>query len=244
MLYFFIFGTIIGSYTSTCIHRYNSNESMIHPNRSKCPQCKHVLSCLDLIPLVSWICLKGKCHYCRQSISHLYPLSEFILGFLYVLLYIHFSLSVELIIYMTLSPVLLWTAFIDFDHLIIPDRTHIYCFLCGLVLLCLDPPQLNQKIIGIFLISTPCFLLAYTTKGIGYGDGKLFASLGFISGWQYILLTFIISSFSASILGLLNPRENHIIPFGPHIMVAFFISLLFGTEIIFWYSEFFFVINA
>lgn len=239
MIVLFIFGTIIGSFTSACIYRTCSSQSIFQPPRSFCPCCNHTLTWLDLIPLVSWLCLKGKCRYCHHPISIHYPLIECFIGVLYILIYLEFGPTLSTVAYMMLSPVLIWALYIDNELMILPDRTHVLCLLCGLVLVYWSPSQCSSKLIGSVIVSIPCLLLARYTGGMGYGDVKLIAVFGFLLGWQLLLVMFILSCFSASVYGLCKVPHNSVFPFGPHLILSFFFSLLYGSHLISWYLTFF-----
>lgn len=239
MINIFVFGTIIGSFLNGCISSYLSNEPIIFTNRSHCSICHHQLSWLDLCPILSWFWLKGHCRYCHHSISCRYFFVEFLLGVLYVLIFQVFNTSFDTLIYLFLIPFLIWGAFIDLKLMIIPDRIHVVCLICGLLLLILHPINVPNRFIGLFILSVPCFILARFSGGIGYGDVKLLASFGLLLGWQNLLLLFILSSFTASFYGLFNSSRPQIIPFGPHLMFAFFVSLFAGQTIIAGYTALF-----
>lgn len=244
ILIIFVFGLIIGSFLNVCIYRYQSQES-IAKGRSHCQNCDHSLSWYELIPVFSWIFLGGKCKSCKQPISIRYPLVECLTGFIFVSVFLTFGFTLDTLVYFLFVSILIMAGFIDYDSMIIPDRTHIICILCGILLLILHPDQLTNKLIGLVVVSVPLFLIAYFTKGMGYGDVKLMASCGFVLGWQNILFAFLLGSVIASIYGIITSRINKTslkseIPFGPHLVISILFCLFFGNPLITWYLTSFF----
>ena len=144
ILIIFVFGLIIGSFLNVCIYRYQSQES-IAKGRSHCQNCDHSLSWYELIPIFSWIFLGGKCKSCKQPISIRYPLVECLTGFIFTGVFLTFGFTLDTLVYFLFVSILIMAGFIDYDSMIIPDRTHIICILCGILLLILHPEQLTNK---------------------------------------------------------------------------------------------------
>lgn len=243
-LFIFIFGLIIGSFLNVCIYRYQSGES-IAKGRSHCQNCDHSLSWYELIPVFSWIFLGGKCKNCKQPISIRYPLVECLTGLLFVGVFLVYGFTFDTLIYFLFVSILVMAGFVDYDSMIIPDRTHVVCILCGVLLIVLHPDELTSKLIGAAIVSIPLFLIAYFTKGMGYGDVKLMASAGLVLGWPNILLAFLLGSVIASIYGIITSRINNTslkseMPFGPHLVISILICLFVGNQLINWYLTSFF----
>lgn len=243
-IYSVILGLVIGSFLNVCILRYQTQEP-ISKGRSHCPKCNHTLSWYELIPLFSWIGLRGKCKHCHKPISIQYPIVEALTAITYLILYLTFGITLDTLIYFIFASVLIYAAVIDLQTMIIPDRTHLICILCGIFLLILHPSSLNDKLIGAVIISIPLFIIAYLTKGMGYGDVKLMGAAGFVLGWQNILLAMMIGSITASIFGIISTRVNKTslkseMPLGPHLIFAILFCLIYGQALISWYLTSFF----
>ena len=117
---FFIFGLCFGSFFNVVGMRIPNGESINHP-RSHCPKCNHVLKWYELIPILSFIFLRGKCKNCHAKLSYFYPFTELAAGILFVICYHSFGLSSDLIIALTLCSMFLVVIVSDLTYLIIPD---------------------------------------------------------------------------------------------------------------------------
>ena len=238
----FIFGVCIGSFLNVLIYRIPNNIG-VSKGSSFCPSCNHNLSWADLVPVVSYIVLLGKCNYCKKPISFRYPFVEFLTGILFTLTFLVYGFSLNAFIYCIVSACLVSLAFIDFDETYIPDRFNIIIFVCGLVLLIFTKDiTILDRIIGLFAMSVPLFIIAKLSDGMGEGDVKLFAACGLLLGWKLILLTMLISSVLAALVGGLliatkKANGKTAIPFGPYIAVADAISYLAGNNLINWYLK-------
>lgn len=242
----FTLGIIIGSFLNVCIYRIPRQESIVFPS-SHCTYCSHPLAWYDLIPIFSYLSLKGKCRYCGGVISPQYPIVEFINGVIYLLLFLYFDLTINFIFYSLIISILIIISIIDYFHQIIPD---------GLVLLILVSTIIYKAFIYIiyktplsFLDSISGFIGAgllfiiialVSNGGMGGGDIKLSAALGFILGSKKtllnILLSFIIGAVFSIVLLLSGKKgRKDAIPFAPFINISFLITLLYGEDIINWY---------
>lgn len=235
-IYIFVFGLVIGSFLNVVIYRTPLKLS-IAKGFSFCPKCNERLTILDLVPLFSYIFLLGKCRYCKEKISIRYPLVESLNALFYLLIYLVYGFSILTPIYFIASSCLISLAFIDFDCKIIPDRFQIIIGICGILLLIFSNNiSWLDRVIGLFAISVPFFVIAMF-GGMGEGDVKLFAVCGFLIGWKLILLSMLISSIIAAIVGISliiakKAEKKSEIPFGPYIALAVLISILAGDNII------------
>ena len=116
----YIFGLIVGSFLNCVIYRLEEGKSFLK-GRSFCPDCKHTLSWQDLIPLLSFLILKGKCRYCKKPISWQYPLVELATGILFILI-LNFSTRPGGVILFVVSCFLIVIFVYDLKHYIIPDK--------------------------------------------------------------------------------------------------------------------------
>lgn len=238
-VYLFILGIVIGSFLNVCIYRYQTHEA-ISKGRSHCPKCNHSLAWYDLIPVFSWLFLKGKCRYCHAKISKRYPLVELLTGCAYVLVFYKFQFSLDTIIYLFVVSILIYAAFVDYDIMIIPDRSHILLIIAGIILMILHPETIKARLFGAIVISLPLFIIAYITKGIGYGDVKLMAAIGLVISYKNTILAALIGVILGGIVGIYklkfqNSNKKDEMPLGPHLITGILISIYFGNDIVNWY---------
>ncbi|MDU6483799.1 MAG: prepilin peptidase, partial [Paeniclostridium sordellii] len=121
MIISFVLGSVFGSFYNVCIYRIPENLSVCNPP-SHCYNCNTRLKPIDLVPILSWLFIGGKCRYCKNSISPRYALIEFLTGVLFTLVYLKFGYRVITVYYMVFISLLIIISFIDIDHYIIPDK--------------------------------------------------------------------------------------------------------------------------
>ena len=241
-----LFALIIGSFLNVCIYRIPKKESISFPP-SHCPNCNTSLKPVDLVPVLSYIFLKGQCRYCGNGISIRYPVVEAINGFLWVMLYLRLGASISFIGMAILSSLLLVISIIDFDTTEIPDGLNLFGLVLGIIYIGI---QWNMSIllssaIGMVLGGGLFFLIAVASKGgMGGGDIKLMAVLGLWLGWRLTilvaLLAFIIGAvISIALISLKIRGRKDYIPFGPFIGIGAYIAIVFGDSLINWYLKFF-----
>ena len=141
----FVLGTIIGSFLNVLVLRYNTGLSVI-TGRSRCFSCSKDLSWYELVPLFSFLALKGKCLNCNSKISYQYPVVEFITGIIFAGLFLKFGLTSLLPLYLIISCLLIAMSVYDFKHKIIPDGM-VYTFIVLSILILFITQPLN-KILG------------------------------------------------------------------------------------------------
>lgn len=240
---FFILGTIFGSFLNVVIYRVPINESIVH-GRSHCPKCNHVLSPLELIPVISFIFLRGKCKECKSSISIRYPLIELLTGVLFLISYKTFGLSHQLVLSFILSLILVSVAMIDIDTLEIKDRFQILLLILAISNIFVSKIPFLEHLIGFFIISIPFYIIAILTDGIGGGDIKLIAIGGLLLGYKATLVAFFIASVSASIRALyllifMKSSGKAQMAFGPFLCIGIYIAYHFAEPIITYYINLF-----
>ncbi|MEL7568045.1 MAG: prepilin peptidase [Dehalobacterium sp.] len=241
----FIFGLIIGSFLNVCINRIPRGESIVFPP-SRCEACNTYLKPFDLVPVASFLLLKGKCRYCGDKLSWRYPMLELFTGFLFALVYQVIGFGISIIPYLFLTSLLLIISFIDIDHYRIPDPLIIIGLGAGIAFQIFIPFQpLINALLGFFTGGGILFLIALLSRGgMGGGDIKLGALIGLFLGWKLMLLSLFLAAFLASTAGiclmiLKKKSRKDAIPFGPFLSLAAFISLLRGNYLISWYIIYF-----
>ncbi len=241
-----ILGAMVGSFLNVCIYRLPKEESIIWP-RSHCPTCKKMIKFYDNIPLISYLLLRGKCRYCKGSISLQYPLVEGITALISLFLIMKFGPSLSYLFYFAFVAALIGITVIDLYHQIIPDVISLPGIGVGL-LASLIIPQITffNSLMGILLGGGSLFLVAslyqwiFKREGMGGGDVKLLAMIGAFLGWKAVILTILLSSLIGSITGItimiLKGKDfKYAIPFGPFLSLGAVISLFYGENLMRWY---------
>lgn len=242
---FFILGLLIGSFLNVCIYRIPRNEGIIY-NTSHCTNCGHRLGALDLIPILSYFFLKGKCRYCETGIKIRYPMVELLTGLIFLLIYFKIGYNIYLIKYLTIFSIIIVITFIDIDIQIIPDKLVILLLLWSVVWQIFQSEiSWLQALGGAILGGGPLLLAAVVSKGgMGGGDIKLMFAAGFFLGIPFTALALFISFLAGSIIGItlislgIKTRKDPI-PFGPFLAIGILISVFWGARIIEAYLSFF-----
>lgn len=247
-MWFFLLGSAVGSFLNVVIYRLPRRESIIFPP-SHCPSCGHRLLSKDLIPILSYVLLRGKCRYCGTKISPRYILVEVISGLYFALVFYFFGFSFftfkSLIFFSLLLPVF----FIDLEHMIIPDIISIPGIFIGLIL-SLFNGNLKQSIFGsvfyggVLLFIYVSALLILKEEGMGQGDIKLGFMIGSFLGFKLSILSLFLSYFigglfSIALMGIKRKDLKTAIPFGPFLIFSAFISMFWGEMILNFYFSFF-----
>lgn len=254
ILLLFVTGLVMGSFYNVVIFRVPEGKSIVKP-RSSCGSCGTVLKAADLVPVFSFIFLKGKCRYCKAEISAQYPLVELLSGLLFVVLYLKFGLTFELFFSIYMMSVLLMVFFIDLKHQIIPNGLVIAGLIGGAAFFVLrfwhddailDGAAWYSPLLGMAATSGFLFVIAllgmliYKGEAMGMGDVKIFLPIGLFLGLRLGIMALVFSVVIGGLSGLfliltkLKDRKSQI-PFGPFIVVGSFLSLMFGQEVLMWY---------
>jgi len=248
IIFIFILGTLIGSFLNVVIFRIPKGESISFPP-SHCQNCKTRLTAIDLIPIISYIYLRGKCRSCGEKVSVQYPIIEGITGLVFIFTYLNFGVSFEFLEYAMILSLLVAIFVIDYKHYIIPDGMNLLIFLVALGFLIAGFFMGDQglsdvlyRFYGLILGGGFFLLVAIITGAMGGGDIKIMAALGFLFGFTQTLVliffSFIIGGLMSGLLLVLKlkKRKDHI-PFGPFICLAAFITIFWGEELIRWYTN-------
>lgn len=239
----FTLGLIFGSFFNVVGLRVPKKESIVWPG-SHCPSCGQMLTAIELIPVVSYLLQRGKCRRCHAPVSIVYPLMEIVTGALFLFAYVKVGMTGQLVVALTLISLLVIIFVSDLTYMIIPDKVLLVfalIFFIERIFLPLQPwwDALLGAAIGFSLL----LIIAIVSKGgMGGGDIKLFAVLGFVLGTKLMLLTFFFSTLFGAVFGIggmivgkLTKRKP--IPFGPFIALATLVVYFYGTEIIAWYFQ-------
>jgi len=219
--------------------------------RSRCGSCGHKITFLENIPIISYLVLGGKCSSCGESISAQYPLVEAFTGIVSVIIGWHFGVSLETLAALFLTWCLIAASGIDIGHKLLPDSITLPLLWLGILLSLFDVfVSLEDSVIGamagylslwtVFIL----FKLVTGKEGMGHGDFKLLAMLGAWLGWKPLFVVILTSSVVGATIGismiLLNKTERGTqIPFGPYLAAAGWITLLWGNELMHFYTSLF-----
>jgi len=247
-LIIFLFGLAVGSFLNVLIDRLPKDESVIK-GRSYCDRCKKPLLWYDLIPLLSFLILKGKCRNCHSPISYFYPTVELITGVIFVFLFIflpqenikyqisNIKYVISLIYYLFITSSLIIIFFTDLKYGIIPDKIVYPAVLVSLFYLFIIHNSLFlihvMSALGAFLF----FLILYLGtkgRGMGFGDVKLVFLLGLFLGWPKVIVAFYIAFLTGAVVGCIlilwgkKRLTGGTIAFGPFLVLGAIISLFWA----------------
>jgi len=268
-----VLGVILGSFVNALVWRLHEQAALvgkkgkatverrqalsITKGRSMCPHCGHELAAKDLVPVASWLWLRGKCRYCRTSISWQYPLVELVAGGLFVASYLAWPLTfvgADLFVFGC------WLVFVvgfvaltvyDLRWFTLPDRIVLPLVALAALQTCVAAlwrgnwADLYAPLLGAVIIFGLFWTLYQVSGGrwIGGGDVKLALVLGLLAGTPARAFLVI---FGASLLGtcaglpalVRSKRGLHTrIPFGPYLLLATYLTVLYGAQIISWYRN-------
>lgn len=261
----FILGLLVGSFLNVVIHRLplimqrewaeqchelngstdqSATKFTLSKPRSHCPHCGHAIGSLENIPVVSYLCLKGRCRGCKTPISIRYPLVELLAAVISASVAWHFGFSIAAGGALLFSWALIALIFIDIDHQLLPDTITLPLLWLGLLFNLLATfTDIHSAVIGaiagylsLWLVYHG-FRLVTGKEGMGYGDFKLLAALGAWMGWQALPMIILLSSLVGAVVGISlillkkQTRENPI-PFGPFLAAAGWLALIWSDTLI------------
>lgn len=239
LIYLFIVGLFFGSFYNVFALRLSNNESIIFPG-SHCVNCNHKLSWYELIPVFSYIGLRGKCKKCKVNISIQYPLIEILTGVLFALSYYIFGFTLNTILSIIISSLVVITLVSDFKYMIILDEALIVSGLALEIIYYIEGGvylAAHQLLYGIllFLLVLLIKLLgdkAFKQESLGWGDVKLSFIAGLVLGIRVGVIYIFVASFLALPYALFCTirKKEAIVPFGPFLVL----SMLF----LFWNMEY------
>lgn len=254
MLIIGLFGVIIGSFLNVIIHRLPimiidgpENYNLAYPN-SSCPNCGASINPLDNIPIISFICLGGKCRKCKNKISCVYPIVELLSLALSLFAYTKYGISWKTAEMLIIGWILISITIIDIKHFLIPDVLNYILLWTALLSSAYEIAFVNNfsAINGAFLGYISLWSLYWLVRlsckkeAMGYGDFKLNAAIGAWIGAKILIVHIFIAFTIGAIIGisllLLNRhKKDSMIPFGPFLAISGFISINFGESLLNYY---------
>ncbi len=254
ILVFTLLGLFVGSFLNVCIDRLPRGQSIIHP-RSHCAACNRELGTLDLLPIFSYLWLRGRCRYCRAHIPLRLPIVEGVTGLLFALLYWKFGLGLELGISLVYTSLLTAIFVIDLENQLVLDKV-IYpgmalalafsFFWPGLAGMPMVSGEALGKVVsslaggalGLGAMALPYILTR--RRGMGLGDVKLGALVGLMSGYPLVFVAILLSWIgggvvAAILLALKIKKLKDPIPSATFLATSAMVTLLWGQAIWQWY---------
>ena len=232
----FLIGACLASFCHVIGYRFPIQQSFLR-GRSHCEKCHEILQPLELIPLVSYIVLRGRCRYCDAQITPLAPLLELLAGCSFVALYHMHSFTMVFFLGVWFTLLLVTISVSDIYYQIIPNCILLF-FSIGIIFLSLSEPHLMlMRLLGSIGSFTFLLLFAWLSRGgIGGGDVKLYVLIGAVLG---LPLAFI-SLFLATLIGLVwfgfrKTPTTRTIPFAPSIALASMLTYFCGDIFLNWY---------
>ncbi|MCM0650752.1 prepilin peptidase [Clostridium swellfunianum] len=243
--YVFIIGLLLGSFFNVCIYRIPREESVAFPP-SHCTSCNTRLKPLDLIPVLSYIFLRGKCRYCGERISPRYAIIELTTAIIFLKLYAEYGLGFEFIKYAVLSCFLIVIGMIDYDTTDVYTKTTMSAIIIGIIFVAIGGYLgygIKTSLLGAVLGGGVISLIILLTRGMGWGDVEICLLcglyLGFYSTILLLFLSFVLGGAIGALLIITKVKsKKDYIPFGPFIAISAIIVMMFGNKIINWYLSF------
>ncbi len=242
----FIIGVFFGSFLGVLVDRIHIGESIVK-GRSHCDFCKKELSPLDLIPLLSFIYLNGKCRYCKHKLSLHYPLIELTTGLFFAFNAFYFLSNsfdlqslINFLFGVTISCGAIIVFFTDLRFGIIPDKILMALFILSLIFMLSKAPGSILIHILSAVFGGGFFLLIFLLtrgKGMGFGDVKFSFLIGFILGFPSFVLSFYLAFLTGATLSIIlilwgkKRLRSDTIPFGPFLTLGFLIAFYFSNQI-------------
>lgn len=234
----------IGGEDSENSNRETTNKFNLFVPRSQCPNCGHMITALENVPVISYLFLKGKCSSCKTHISIQYPLIEVLTALLSVFIASKIGFGWQILAALVFFWTLITLALIDAKTMLLPDNLTLPLMWLGIVVnynhLFID---LQSSVLGAMIgymslwSIFQVFRLVTGKEGMGFGDFKILAAIGAWGGWQILPFTIFIASLLGAIIGILmiliqRQKESQPIPFGPWLALAGFIGFIWRDEVI------------
>ena len=241
VLLYALLGLVVSSFLNVCIDRVPERASIVSPP-SHCSACGRRLGPLDLIPLLSYLSLGGRCRYCEAPIPRRVLLVEAMTGLLFVLLWYRYGLSLQLLLATLYTCVFIVIFFIDLEHQLVLNRVIYPAIVVALVAIPITPGHdVVELLVGGAVGFALLFLIAFAyPAGMGMGDVKLATFIGLVVGFPAIFVALLISFVAGGGIGGgllltgLKGRKDPI-PFAPFLVAGGMAAMLYGQQIIDWY---------
>jgi prepilin signal peptidase PulO-like enzyme (type II secretory pathway) len=246
-----VLGLMVGSAINAFVWRLKVGRSWVR-GRSECPECGHALAARDLVPVLSWIELGGKCRYCRKPIQD-HPVVELVSGAAfglsaYLLLPVGPDGLVRVVLWLVALTMLLILAVYDYRWMILPDKVVLpliavaLAYSAGLAIMTGSPQMILGPLEAALLAGGGFLALVMFSRGraMGGGDIKLVVAMGLLLGLRGTALALLVAFNTAAVVGIAlmvarrRGRKDHI-AFGPFLVAGTVVAFLFGQSLADWY---------
>ncbi|MCX7885184.1 MAG: prepilin peptidase [Caloramator sp.] len=243
-IFLIIYGLVIGSFLNVCIYRIPNNEPISYPP-SRCTNCGNRIKWYDLIPVLSYVNLKGRCRFCNTKISAVYPLIEIFTAAILVGLYYKYGITFNFFKYAVFICILIVIGIIDLKTTDVYFSTILVGLITGVLFTSyaiFHYGIILNYIFGAVFAAGVIALIIILTKGMGWGDVEICFICGLYLGFKLsivmLFLTFIIGAIVGGLL-IITKRKSRkdYIPFGPFIALASIITIFWGENIMAWYFK-------
>ena len=247
LFFIILFGLCIGSFLNVCIYRIAREESISFPP-SHCTSCGYELKPKDLVPILSYIFLDGKCRNCKEKISIKYPLVEILNALLYVIIYLNYGMSFEFFKFSLFASLMIVIGFIDFETKYVFNSTVIFGIVSGIIFLIAEwiitrnIPWVN--LVGAAIGFGVIWSIVALTGGMGEGDIDIALICGLFLGIKGIIVTLFLSFISGGLVGavilLLKLKDRKAeMAFGPYLAMGGIVASIYASELVAYYLSLF-----
>ena len=248
----FVYGLLVGSFLNAWVWRLHTHRK-VSKGRSMCPHCKTPLRWYELIPVFSWLALRGKCRTCHKPISWQYPAVELANAAVWVSLFLFLNPAnilewVSFLAWLALASLLLAALVYDAKWMLLPDAFMVPAVVVALVIAVVSAvgmgslSELIARLVAAILFGGIFFLIWFISKGSWIGDGDIWlaAIMGLVlTGVQLVVAIFVAFNLGA-IVGLVliaihKKNRKSMIAFGPFLIIGLFAGFFFGEALLNWY---------
>lgn len=232
---FFILGSILASFTAVIAERLHTGQSWVH-DRSKCNSCARVLSSLDLVPVLSWLLMQGRCRTCHARVPMTYAVGEFLLGSVFLLAFLKLGLVLALLPLLLAFTVLAFVVMYDLRHTVVPQVASalliLSCLLYALASMGAGA-QLGLALMVAGSVSAFFFLLHVVSRGraMGLGDAPVALALALLVGSSLALPGLLFSFWIGALVGIVilatTPKGHRMgieVPFVPFLAAGYLLA--------------------
>ncbi|SFA94578.1 leader peptidase (prepilin peptidase) / N-methyltransferase [Cohnella sp. OV330] len=245
-IYLFALGAVLGSFYNVVALRVPAGESIVSPP-SRCPRCGTRLTGRDLVPIASWLLSRGRCRHCKAPVSPLYPLGEAATGLLFVWVYATFGWSPAALIGLLLVSLCVIVTVSDLTTMLIPNKVLLFFapFLAAACLLLPNKIPWWSHLLGAVAGGGILLLIVIVSKGgMGLGDVKLFAVLGFVVGLPNAVVALVAACLAGTLVGVALiafgvVKRKQPVPFGPFLALGACFAYGYGADAIDYYLSLF-----
>ena len=234
-----VYGLVIGSFLNVLILRIPAGENFV-VERSHCTSCGYQLAWYDMIPVFSYLCLKGKCRKCGEPISIQYPIIEALNALLYFLIFYVNGNNYYSVMYCFVTSALIVISMIDFRTYEIPFGLTVFIGVVGIVCTAMDYHNIGLHIIGMCSVGLVLEILFVISGGnwIGGGDATLMMAAGLVLGWKKIVVAFFVACILGAVIHSVRMKvsnADHVLALGPYLAMGIYFMMVWGDIFINWY---------